>query len=185
MTKIELLKNKTMKYIIAGILTFGFMQLSIAQDTTKTVNAGVPGQVGRQGTSFPLATLARPAVKATAETIAGKYSIDHYIVQIKKTGNKEVIGAVGTEVTVSDTLMVGDSFGTISFQISEKELMSTEDYLYRIFGEIPSEIPADIPATLYVLKTNNLECYGIGQLSDGTILIPKEGVLLYLKPIKP
>jgi hypothetical protein len=71
---------------------------------------------------------------------------------------------------------------SVSYRVTEVELMNTEDYLYRIFGEIPASIPDDLPLNVNVIKTDNLACYGIVRLSDEVVLIPYKGLLLYLRP---
>lgn len=171
-----------MKYIASLLLILGLVLPSFGQDTLKAIKANVPGQVSRPGGSMPYVSIEKAKELTSTPSISGNYTIDHYAVQLRKTSNKNIIEAVGSPVIVTEISVAGESIDSINFQISDRELMSTEDYLYRVFGELPEELPTDLPATLYVFKTNNLECYGIGQLSDGTLLIPREGILLYLKP---
>lgn len=172
-----------MKYFAGLFLIVGMVSTSYGQDTIKTIQANVPGAPSRPGAAMSYVSRDR-AKELTNETtsIVGTYTIDHYAVQLRKPNNNKVINTVGTEAIVTDISIGGEAMDSILFQISDRELMSTDDYLYRVFGELPEEIPTDLPATLYVYKTNNLDCYGIGQLSDGTLLIPVEGILLYLKP---
>jgi hypothetical protein len=181
---LNLPSNKnSMKYITGLFVVFGMVSISYSQDSTKTIRANVPGAASRPGVAMSYVSLDR-AKELTHETssIAGTYTIDHYSVQLRKPNNNKIINTVGTEAIVTDISIGGEAMDSILFQISDRELMSTDDYLYRVFGELPEEIPTDLPVTLYVYKTNNLECYGIGQLSDRTLLIPVEGILLYLKP---
>lgn len=172
-----------MKYISGLFLAVCMASTSHGQDTIKTIRANVPGAPSRPGAAMSYVSLDR-AKKLSNEqyAIAGTYTIDHYAVQLRKPNNNKVINTVGTEAIVTDISVRGEAMDSILFQISDRELMSIDDYLYRVFGELPEEIPTDLPATLYIYKTNNLECYGIGQLSDGTLIIPVEGILLYLKP---
>ncbi len=171
-----------MTYITGLLFVVGLVSTTFGQDTTKALKATVPGAVSRPGGNLPFVSIEKAKELTSTPSISGSYLIDHYAVQLRKPGNKTIIDAVGTPVNVTDISVAGESLDSVLFQISDRELMSTEDYLYRVFGELPEEIPTDLPPNLYVFKTNNLECYGIGQLSDGTLLVPKEGILLYLKP---
>jgi len=171
-----------MNYITSLLLLLGCISTTFGQDTLKTTKATNSGQISRPGATMPYVSLQKAKELSTTPSISGTYIIDHYAVQIRKTSNSTIIEAVGTAIIATENSIAGEELDSINFQISDRELMSTEDYLYRVFGELPEEIPTDLPATIYVFKTNNLACYGIGQLADGTLLIPREGILLYLKP---
>jgi len=163
------------------VVLLGFSLTTTAQDTLKQLKPTIQGQPGRTAASMPQLTMNRVKELNATPKINGNYTIDRYSVQLKKRGNKSVIKAVGSKVAVTEVLLSGSAIDSISFQISETEIMSIEDYLFRIFGELPAEIPSDLPENIFVHKTNNLSCYAIGQLADGTLLIPREGVLLYLR----
>ncbi len=176
--------NQIIKFSIPFFIgLIGFSISTTAQDTLKQIKPTITGQSTRAAASLPRADISRIKELNATPTVDGTYTIDRYAIQFKKSGNKNVIKTVGTNVIVTEISLSGSAFDSLAFQISEIEIMSIEDYLYRIFGELPAKIPTDLPEHLYVHKTNNLTCYAIGQLPDGTLLIPREGILLYLKKV--
>jgi hypothetical protein len=168
--------------IVLSFIMLGLVSISFGQDSTKT-----SPKIGTQrvnmtgGQSLPNVTYGTLAGERSKPDVEGKFIIEQYSLQINSSDAKKAIKAVGTTLVISDTIISGTNIDSISYQISDSEIMNTEDYLFRIFGEVPENIPADLPLNIWVHKTDNLDCYGIGQLADGRILIPYNGLLLYLR----
>lgn len=170
-----------MKIVLSFIL-FGLVSLSYGQDSTKTAPKMGAQRVTTTGAqSLPNISFKKLGQEASKPDIEGKFIIEQYSLQINSSDAKKAIKAVGTAIEISDTIIAGTDIDTISYKINDSEIMNTEDYLFRIFGEVPENIPADLPPNIWVHKTDNLDCYGIGQLSDGRVLIPYNGLLLYLR----
>ncbi|MDA7804252.1 hypothetical protein N8987_06720 [Crocinitomix sp.] len=151
--------------------------ISIAQEKNKPEGY----KVGGAQTNARSFAIKKAPDKIKDANISGKYIIERYSIQIKTTETKRALSAVGTELEISDSLIVGNEIKAIEYHISESQLMNTEDYLYRVFGEVPEELPADLPLELMVHRTNNLDCYGIAELPDGVLLIPYSGLLFYAR----
>lgn len=168
--------------IVLSFIMLGLVSISFGQDSTKTTQKiGAQRVTTTGGNSLPNVSFRKLDAEGAKPDVQGKFIIEQYSLQINSSDAKKAIKAVGTTLVISDTIISGTDIDTISYQISDSEIMNTEDYLFRIFGEVPDNIPTDLPANIWVHKTDNLDCYGIGQLSDGRILIPYNGLLLYLR----
>ena len=163
-------------------LMFGLVSLAYGQDTTKTTpSIGQKRAKSTPGKSLPNISFKKLDANSAAPKIKGKFIIEQYSLQLNTSDSKKAIKVVGTTLEIAETIIAGSEIDTISYKMSDSEIMNTEDYLFRIFGEVPETIPADLPANILVHKTDNLECYGIAELSDGRVLIPYNGLLLYLR----
>ncbi|MFT5821079.1 MAG: hypothetical protein ACI8ZM_002328 [Crocinitomix sp.] len=168
--------------IVLSFIMLGLVSISFGQDSTKTTTkVGVQRATTTGAQSLPNISFKKLGAADSKIDIEGKFIIEQYSLQINSSDAKKAIKAVGTTLEISDTIIAGTDIDTISYQVSDSEIMNTEDYLFRIFGEVPENIPADLPVNVWVHKTDNLECYGIAQLSDGRVLIPYNGLLLYLR----
>lgn len=160
----------------------GFVSITFGQDTTKTAPVAIQkGLKNAPGVRFPSSYAKNVGGEKTKEDIQGKFIIEQYSLQINTTEAKNAIQVVGTTLEINEATIFGSDIDSISYKVSDSELMNTEDYLFRIFGEVPETIPEDLPPNVFVHKTDNVDCYGIAQLSDGRILIPYNGLLLYLR----
>lgn len=171
-----------MKFILLSCLVVatGF---SFAQDTTKTKTHNQPVSnkriVGLK--AVPKGIARKPLDETSGSTnVFGGYTIDKYTVIIRNSDTKKLAKITGSQVKITEERINGTEMEEISLKFSDTEFMETTDYLYRVFGEMPSTIPDDLPATLKVFKTNNLYCYGIAELDDRTIIMPYKGALVYL-----
>lgn len=168
--------------IVLSFIMLGLVSISFGQDSTKTTPQ--LGQIRVKSTpanNFPNVSFRKLDTDDAAPDIEGKFIIEQYSLQLNTSEAKKAIKAVGTTLEIKDTTITGSDIDTISYQINDSEVMNTEDYLFRIFGEAPETVPADLPPNIWVHKTDNLDCYGIGQLADGRVLIPYNGLLLYLR----
>ena len=75
--------------------------------------------------------------------------------------------------------------GNQEFMIFDSEEMPKADYFYRMFLVTGDNYPADLPERIAVHKTDNPHIYGLGLLTNGTILLPFEGQLIILNEIVP
>lgn len=175
-------KNRIMK-IVLSLIILGLASSSFGQDTTKTSTPkATPKSVAVPGSkNFPNVSFRRLYTDVSTPEIKGKFIIEQYSLQLNTSDAKKSIKVVGTALEIGDTNISGSDIDTIDYKISDSETMNTEDYLFRIFGEVPESIPEDLPVNLLVHKTDNLDCYGIAELSDGRVLIPYNGLLLYLR----
>ena len=168
--------------IVLSLIIIGLVSVSFGQDTTKsTPKVGQQRATSAGSHSLPNVSFRRLDADNSTPNIEGKFIIEQYSLQLNTSDAKKAIKVVGTTLKIADTTIAGSDIDTIAYKISDSEIMNTEDYLFRIFGEVPDNIPTDLPANILVHKTDNLDCYGIGQLSDGRVLIPYNGLLLYLR----
>lgn len=167
---------------LLSVLAIGLAMVSFGQDTTEVKKVGQKRAVTTPADAFPAVSFRKLDNDVISpDNITGEYIIERYAVQVKTSETKKAIGVVGTELVIDNYSIVGSEIDSMEFQFSDSEYMNIEDYLYRIFGLVPEDIPDDLPTNIIVHKTNNLDCYGIGELSDGTVLIPYNGLLLYLR----
>ena len=169
-----------MKFYIT-LLALGLTFISYGQDTTKTKGTVAVQTRVPSASTLPNARFARPSRGDKPVDLTGTYVVDRFDVLVRTKETKEAKEVLATEVIVADTIMTGPIMDSINYKIGESQFMGIEDYLYRIFGEVPEEVPADLPPNIMVHKTDNLECYAVAELVTGEILIPYKGLLLYLK----
>lgn len=160
----------------------GCLSISFGQDSTKVIKkTGQKRMTKTPGGAFPVVSFKKANPELAEANITGKFIIEEYSLQVKTSETNKAIRSVGSALEISETDISGAAIDTISYRISDSQNMNTEDYLFRIFGEVPESIPDNLPMNILVHKTDNLDCYGIAQLADGTVLIPYKGLLLYLR----
>lgn len=168
--------------LLIGLFFVSCIGLTYGQDTTKTTPKLQEKQVeNKEGPSFPSVSFRRADDVARAPQIKGNYIIERYVLQINSSDAKEAMKVVGNPLVIDETTILGEEMDSIKYDIYESQMMNTEDYLFRIFGEVPSTLPDDLPTSILVHKTDNLDCYGIAELNNGLVLIPYNGLLLYLR----
>ena len=168
--------------IVLSFIMLGLVSISFGQDSTKTtLKLGEKSVTTTGAGNLPNVSFQKFDVDDSTPDIKGKFIIEQYSLQLNTPDAKKAIKVVGTTLEIKDTTIAGSDIDTISYQVNDIEIMNTEDYLFRIFGEVPETIPADLPVNIWVHKTDNLDCYGIGRLPDGRVLIPYNGLLLYLR----
>ncbi len=112
----------------------------------------------------------------------GLFKIVHAEILISSQNTKKLVNQLkASEITLEENGFHGPQIDSVSFKISELELLTTEDYLFRLYGQIIDTLPPNLPKRITMQKTTNLICYGIGRLPNGTTIIPYRGLLLYLK----
>jgi hypothetical protein len=168
--------------VLFALFLIGTVSISFGQDSTQVTKPVGQKRVGSASTGPSNISFKKADPVNSTPKIAGVYTVERFSVQLNTTETKKAKEIVGTEIIISETAIVGTQMDSLSYRVSEVELMNTEDYLYRIFGEVPASIPDDLPLNVNVIKTDNLACYGIVRLSDGVVLIPYKGLLLYLRP---
>ncbi|UKN02921.1 hypothetical protein K6119_05255 [Paracrocinitomix mangrovi] len=117
-------------------------------------------------------------------SIYGNFEVEKYTVLSKNTLNTTELNLiVGSLIKVQDSTMTGAEIDPMTYQIYEVEMMTSDDYIFRVFGkEVKEPQPEELPSTLKVHKTDNKLCYGIVELPGGKIAVPYKGVLLFLVP---
>ncbi len=166
--------------LILGLFLIGAVTFSYGQQKTGVIKktekkSGTPGNESFPSVSF------RRKIDTVEPNVTGKFIIEEYRLQVRGSGTNKAISAVGSALVIEELSIVGEKIDTISYKINDSEVMNTEDYLFRIFGEVPETVPEDLPPSILVHRTDNLDCYGIAELPDGTVLIPYKGLLLYLR----
>ncbi len=168
---------------LLGLMLVGIVTVGYGQDTTKIKSA----QPLSEGAKVPGAKAApsflfkRPEDANVTPKITGQYIIEKYVVQVNSSDAKKAMKVVGNALKIDELIILGDEMDTINYEIYESQFMNTEDVLFRIFGEAPDVIPDDFPGNVMVHKTDNLDCYGIAEISNDLVLIPYNGLLLYLR----
>ena len=183
--EITITKKTTMKYILLTCLLSAAV-LTFAQDTTKTNGKVQPVSNKRiTGLKSVPKGIARKPIDEDAATgnVLGGYTIEKYTLIIRNSDTKKLAKITGSQFKITEEKISGSEVDEINLKFSDIEFMETADYLYRVFGEMPETIPDDLPATLKVHRTNNLDCYGIAELSDRTIIMAYKGALVYLTRI--
>ncbi|WP_066757984.1 hypothetical protein [Crocinitomix algicola] len=170
-------------FIIPLTLVFGTISWSQGQNGShKPITNKVESKQLKTAEKLPF------RLAATENTlnidIKGRYYIERYDVHHNSSKTKKAIKAVGTYLEITDSLISGTAIEPIIFKISHSEILEGADYLYRVFGETPEDVPQEWPEEFAVHKTNNLDCYGIGVLPDGTVIIPYNGLILYLRQVQ-
>lgn len=166
-------------YTLALSLVLGINLNAQVQEKKQNPSSNTIKMEGRK--AAPNLQFKRADPKKGTISINGNYVVDSFDIQLKEAKPKQLEKQLGNILFIADTTISGENFETILYKISHTEELSTEDYLYRVFGEVPAEVPSNLPENLQVIRTNNLACYGIGLLPNGGIVIPYKGALLYLK----
>ena len=172
-----------MKYLII-LICFGYSLNGVAQDTTKTKKKSevISNKKVKGVKKLPQIIARKPLVdENTSPSIFSAYLIEKYTVMVRTSESKLLAKTPGSLLTIEEEQITGDQIDPIALKFSDTEVMETADYLYRVLGIVPDEIPADLPASLKVHRTNNLDCYGIAEVSDQLVIMPYKGALLYLK----
>lgn len=120
-------------------------------------------------------------VKETISDIFGDFYVDKYnILSTTTPSARELNELLGSLIKIQESHVTGDEIDPITFEMYEIEHMSSNDYIYRVFGrQIRAQEP-DLPAQVKVHKTTNTDCYGIIDLGNGKAAIPYRGVLLFV-----
>lgn len=162
--------------ILLSILSLFVLTVSFGQ--VKTVQKTVPS-FKAEASNSRMKTLVSPD---KTPHIFGNFSAGEYSIIIKnKETNTLIRDIIGSPVSITETSISGDLIENTQFNIIESEVLETADFLFRLFDEVQDEIPENLPNQLLVHKTNHPSYYGIAELSDGTVIIPHNGLLLYLK----
>ncbi len=169
----------TMILFSCGVL-FGQVK-SEKNEPVKTVSKPVfPSKTGIQFYEL------KQEKKDVAEGITGEFKIDRVEVTLKQKASKALTDSgVGSVITISEDMISGALIDSMAFVILDQEYLESTDFLFRTLGQMPEKIPADLPTQIFVRKVtpnfkNSYTIYGIGKLTDGTIILPYYGTLLYL-----
>ena len=107
---------------------------------------------------------------------------------IHKTENNQSLiqDGVGSVIIIKDSLMMGNHMNPFYFSLQEVEKLEREEFLYRSFGKVPSLDVSRLPSAIHSRQTWATHqdvgpTYGIGILPNNEIIIPYDGLLIYLK----
>ena len=117
-----------------------------------------------------------------SKSIVGHYYVSKYSVLSISAPSPEVIDRlVGSEVFVSASRISGPEVKMDPFDIVSKKLMSSNDYIYEVFGRSIRAQEPNLPQEVKVLKTTGSDLFGIIDLPGDRIAIPYKGLLLILE----
>lgn len=149
--------------------------LSFGQDQGAVKSKTVVGQ--KPASNY--AVLARD--KSKTPNIYGDFIIRDYEIIIRKGDSEKVSkNVLGTVIKITESAIAGEQIDPMTYNLSESEMLFSEDYIYRAFEVVIEKEIENIPMSVLVHKTTNGDCYGILELIDGTVVLPYQGMLLFL-----
>jgi hypothetical protein len=158
---------------IAVFITFTGFSFSQIKGTAKTQTNAAHKSLSKHS------ELTRDVNKAP--DIYGDFIIQDFEIIIRKGDTEKVSkNLLGTVIKITEVAIAGEQVDPMTYNLTNSEMLFSEDYIYRAFEIALEDEIQKLPTSVLVHKTSNQSCYGILELDEGVVVLPYQGMLLFL-----